>query len=74
MFSVQFFSDTSPKPVEENFQLEVEYTYVDVNRKTIADYFLIDFVSWDLLAEFQQALEVDVAAAEGVLRYEGNAK
>ncbi len=45
MFSVEFYDETQTKLVEENFQLEVEYTYVAPNRATIPDYFLVDFVS-----------------------------
>ncbi len=45
------------KPITEPFQLEVNYAYVDKDRKEHNEYFLIDVVSFDKLPEFLSSLE-----------------
>lgn len=52
--------------IEEPFQLEVNYAYVDKNRTGCNEYFLIDVVSIDKLAEFLVMLEKsDIKAVIG---------
>jgi hypothetical protein len=58
-FSVDFFADSTPSPIKENFQLEVRYAYIDRDRADRDDYFLIDFVEFGQLAAFAEAIEED---------------
>lgn len=52
LFRTDFFSNTSPSIIEENFQLEVQYAYTDTSNSSRDDYFLIDFVEYDHLEQF----------------------
>lgn len=64
IYSVDFHSDTEPEPVQDNFQLEVRYAYIDRREKQRDDFFLLDFVAFDKLAEFATAINNDVDAAQ----------
>jgi hypothetical protein len=57
LFSVEFFSDADPQLITENFQLEVQYAYVDRANIARNDYFLLDFVSFEKLEEFVNSVE-----------------
>lgn len=63
IFSVDFFADSEPEPIQDNFQLEVSYAYIDRNETHHNDYFLLDFVSFDKLTEFGEAIDIDGKAA-----------
>lgn len=63
IFSVDFYTDSEPQPIQENFQLEVSYAYIDRNKCQRNDYFLLDFVAFDKLAEFGKAVEDDANSA-----------
>lgn len=57
IFSVDFFTDSEPEPIQDNFQLEVSYAYIDRSMAQRNDYFLIDFVAFDKLDEFGGAID-----------------
>ena len=63
LFSVNFEDDSQAEPIQENFQLEVRYAYVDRHERQRNDYFLLDFVSFDKLADFGQAIDSGAKAA-----------
>lgn len=63
IFSVDFFADSEPKPIQDNFQLEVSYAYIDRNETQRNDYFLLDFVAFDKLTEFGNAIDNGAKAA-----------
>lgn len=63
IYSVDFNADSDPEAIEENFQLEVRYAYIDRNESQRNDYFLLDFVSFDKLVEFEMALDAGARAA-----------
>ena len=67
IFSVEFFADSEPQPIQENFQLEVRYAYIDRNDHQRNDYFLLDFVAFDKLSEFGQAIDTGARAAAYLL-------
>ncbi len=55
--------DETPTKIVQPFQLEVNYAYTDRDRNGHNEYFLIDVVSIDRLADFLSSLEgTDVAA------------
>ncbi|MBI3420734.1 MAG: hypothetical protein HY006_01600 [Candidatus Sungbacteria bacterium] len=47
----------APQPILEPFELEVNYAYIDKDRNGHNEYFLLDVVSIDKLAEFLLGLE-----------------
>jgi hypothetical protein len=55
-------SDEHAKKIEGNFQLEVNYAYVDQGQKHRQEYFLIDVVEFKRLDEFFETLKKDVQA------------
>jgi len=63
IFSVDFYADSEPQPIQENFQLEVSYAYIDRNECQRNDYFLLDFVAFDKLTEFGKVINDDAIAA-----------
>lgn len=63
IFSVDFYSESEPEPIQDNFQLEVRYAYIDRNERQRDDYFLLDFVAFDKLAEFATAVDNGAHAA-----------
>ena len=63
IFSVDFYSETKPEPIHDNFQLEVRYAYIDRNERQRDDYFLLDFVAFDKLEEFASAVDKGACAA-----------
>ena len=67
MYSVDFLADPQPVPVKDNFQLEVRYAYMNKKGFQRDDYFLVDFVAFDKLAELERALDVDAKAAAALV-------
>lgn len=63
LYSVDFLKDSPPEPISSNFQLEVQYAYVDAGGGPRDDYFLLDFVERDRLEEFCKAVEASASAA-----------
>jgi hypothetical protein len=63
IFYVDFFTDSQPKLIQENFQFEVRYAYIDRNERQRNDYFLLDFVAFDKLGEFGMAIDNGARAA-----------
>lgn len=63
IYAVDFDRESSPVAVTENFQLEVQYAYVDRNQNPRDDYFLLDFVEFAQLGEFMEAIGHDAEAA-----------
>jgi len=63
IYSVDFCSDSQPEPIQDNFQLEVRYAYIDRHESQRNDYFLLDFVAFDKLNEFAKAIDEDANVA-----------
>ncbi len=63
IFSVDFYADSQPEPIQENFQLEVRYAYIDRHERQRNDYFLLDFVAFDKLGQLGKAIDEDARAA-----------
>lgn len=58
---------TPPQPVDETFQLEVNYAYLDPRGTRRAEYFLIDVVEFDRLDTYLGILESDKDAIFRIL-------
>jgi hypothetical protein len=63
MYAVDFFADSSPEVISDNFHLEVQYAYVDRNGTSRDDYFLLDFVEFAKLDAFQAGIDQDAQTA-----------
>jgi hypothetical protein len=63
IYSVDFNADSEPKPIQENFQLEVRYAYIDRHERKRNDYFLLDFVAFDKLVKFGMVIDEGANAA-----------
>lgn len=63
LYSIDFYADSPPEPIGGNFQLEVRYAYVDRNSGQHDDYFLLDFVAFDRLEEFEKGVAAGAKAA-----------
>lgn len=57
IFAVDFNTDSQPSPIQENFQLEVRYAYIDRCQRQRNDYFLLGFVAFDKLPEFGTVID-----------------
>lgn len=63
LFSVDFYTESQPEPISDNFQLEVRYAYLDRENNRRNDYFLLDFVEFDRLNDFAEAIAEDANVA-----------
>lgn len=63
LYEVDFLAESEPTAIQENFQLEVQYAYHDRGGNQRNEYFLLDFVEFDQLAELQADIDEDAAAA-----------
>lgn len=59
MYAADFYNDSNPKLIQENFQLEVQYAYVDRQQTQHDDYFLLDFVEFNQLSAYMEAIGKD---------------
>ena len=59
IYSVDFYTESQPESIKDNFQLEVRYAYIDRYNKQQDDYFLLDFVEFSKLEKFTEAIEED---------------
>jgi hypothetical protein len=63
MYSVDFLAESVPTAVKDNFQLEVQYAYLDRHGRQRDNYFLIDVVEMEQLEKLEAGLVEDVNAA-----------
>lgn len=63
MWSVKFDSEGPPSRINDNFQLEVRYASSELDGVHGAAYFLLDFVEFDRLQAFTEAVEKDAQSA-----------
>ena len=68
IYQTDFYAEQAPEQISENFQLEMQYAYVDRNGQHKDDYFLLDFVEFDRLESFTTAIDQDARTA-GFFKY-----
>lgn len=56
LYAADFFEDAEPTGINDNFQMEVEYAYADQAGHPRNELFLLDFVDFSKLKEFEDAL------------------
>lgn len=66
-FSVGIKENNNPKKINENFQLEVNYAYLDLKKNHRNEYFLIDVIDYYKIDEFLSVLEKDVESIKKIL-------
>ena len=60
LYRVDIGSSDEPVIINDNFQLEVNYAYLDLSKKHSNEYFLIDIVSYGKIDAFLEDLQKDV--------------
>lgn len=68
LYRVDIDTNNKPANVKDNFQLEVNYAYLDLSKTPVTEYFLIDIVGFDRIDSLLTALEQDVSAIRIMLR------
>lgn len=63
VYGTDFFSDVEPVRWTDNFQMEVEYAYIDRNSSQHNEYLLLDFVEFAQLNKFVAMIEEDARTA-----------
>jgi hypothetical protein len=66
-YRVEMDDQTTPRLIDESFQLEVNYAYQDFQGKHRSEYFLLDIVDFDKFDEYLKVLESDKTAIFQVL-------
>lgn len=56
---VDMEDQSSPEPIQDNFQLEVNYAYLDKNKNNRNEFFLIDVVDFNKIDDFFTQIESD---------------
>jgi len=56
-----------PDKINENFQLEVNYAYLDSKKKHVNEYFLIDLIDYNKIDEFLLSLDKDARSINNIL-------
>ena len=59
LYRVDIESNDDPVKITENFQLEVNYAYLDSNKDPKNEYFFIDILSFDFLDNFLDTIKED---------------
>lgn len=65
LYKVDIESINTPEEINEHFQLEVNYAYIDTNKKDRNEYFLIDVVNYEEIDSFLEIIQADVKAIAG---------
>jgi hypothetical protein len=63
LYAVDFYTESQPESIKDNFQLEVRYAYIDRHNKQRDDYFLLDFVEFSQLEKLATAIDEDAKVA-----------
>src|SRR5688572_32786563 len=58
-YRVEMEDQPTPQPINENFQLEVNYAYRDLRGNHMSEYFLVDIVDFNKLEDYIKVLEYD---------------
>jgi len=62
-YKVDFYTESDPELIKDNFQLEIRYAYFERSNRKRDDYFLIDFVEFDQIDKFTDAISNDANIA-----------
>lgn len=62
-YGVDFYTDSAPQRIKDNFQLEIQYAYLDKGGAQRNEHLLLDFVEFDQLKSFVTGIEEDAKVA-----------
>jgi len=68
LYRVDIDTGNEPTNIKDNFQLEVNYAYLDSSKNPVTEYFLIDVVSLDRIDTLMDSLEKDARVVKIILR------
>jgi hypothetical protein len=63
VYGVDFYADSTPEKITNNFQLEIQYAYLGRNRTQRDEHLLLDFVEFNQLDAFVEAIGEDANVA-----------
>ncbi len=63
LYAVDFLADSDPSAITDNFQLEVQYAFLDTGGNQRDDYFLLDFIEFDKLEAYGATIDAGAVAA-----------
>ncbi len=61
-------SNDGPVKIDNNFQLEVNYAYMDTEKNHVSEFFLIDILDFNQLDNFLEIIDNDISAVSNVIR------
>lgn len=61
-YRVEMDNSDAQQKLAENFQLEINYAYLELDGKRRNDYFLLDIVNFEMIDSYLNVLEVDAKA------------
>ena len=61
-YRIEMDDSSNPKVIDDNFQLEVNYAYLDRNKNNKNEFFLIDIVDFNMIDEFLNQIDSDIDA------------
>lgn len=67
-FGVDIDDSQEPEEIKDNFQLEVNYAYLDYQKKQKNEYFLIDVIDFTKINEFLNVLDQDFKSIKNVVK------
>ena len=63
LYAADFDGQHEPSEIRDNFQLEVQYAYVDPSGRTNDNLFVLDFVEYEKLSQFIASIQRDAEIA-----------
>lgn len=69
LYRTEFFEDAEPVTISDNFQLEVQYAFAESTGSVKDEYFLIDFVAFELLDDFLEKVIHNAEVLASILKY-----
>lgn len=61
-YRIDIENATGHEKISDNFQLEVNYAYIDKKRDNTSEYFLLDIVDFNKIEDYLSSLEEDIKA------------
>ncbi len=68
LYRVEIDDDSKISKIQDNFQIEVNYAYLDFNQKRRREYFLIDVIDFNKTDEFLDVLQKDAESIINIIR------
>lgn len=63
VYGVDFYSESDPVQIQENFQLEIQYAYLGRTGRQVEEHLLLDFVEFDQLGKYMSLIDESAKVA-----------